>query len=181
MRTRFVGGLLTAVLLAGVIAGCSDDSEGADGTTTSTSATPVVDGDATSTTSAPSTTESDRPVLEDGKHFGYLISFEVDEGVATGEFDLAQLYTGDQAITEAAKDGHELDNTDYYIRNQNARLRSFELTPDAELLIIIQDNCCEPVPSTRADYAARTPPFIWPVYLTVEDGKVTKVEEEFFA
>ncbi len=175
MWRGLVLGLVAAVALS---AGCgSDDPEVA--STSSTTDAPTTT--ASTTTLAPTSTTAVEPVgdvLPDGTHFGYLTELNINDTTATGLFDLAQLFTGDDAVAAAAEDGVELD-TDYYIRNVNPKLRAIEVDPRAEVSDIDYDACCEPQSTNIADFAAGLEPPT-PVKLTVEDGIVTVVEELYF-
>lgn len=193
MRTRVVGragqigaGLVVVALLAAC--GDSEPSASPDLGSSSSSTTSSTIG-ATSSTTAPSghTTipideASKGDTLPDGTVFGYITTLQVNDTTVTGEFDLAELLTGDAAVTAATADGQEADN-DYYIRNNSQKVRAITVDPDAEVLDIDYDSCCDPFVTNIAAFVAdrddanevRTP-----VYLTTTDGVVTRVEEVFF-
>jgi hypothetical protein len=73
-------------------------------------------------------------VLADGRHPVFLKT--VDPTQRTITFDLIQLYTGDDATREPAKDHQEspLPN-DYYIRNVNPKLRTLPVRADAVITV----------------------------------------------
>ena len=62
--------------------------------------------------------------LADGKHFAYLKAFSVDHQTLT--VDVVQFLTGAAAEKAAQEDGQEA--FDYYVRNQNERLRTLSVT-----------------------------------------------------
>jgi len=64
--------------------------------------------------------------LWDGPWYGYIGGSDV----GTLEFDLACFFTGDRARAEAALDGVSLTGS-HYVRNQNLRLKTLPIHPDA--------------------------------------------------
>jgi hypothetical protein len=197
MRARVVErvGLIGVALLVVLLAACGDDAKTATGPDAGSSSTTSTPSSSTSSTEARTTTapSSDGTIpideaskgdtLPDGKVFGYITTLQVNDTTVTGEFDLAELLTGDAAVAAAQADGQEADN-DYYIRNNNKKERAITVDPDAEVLDIdYQDSCCDPFVTNIAAFVAdrddasevRTP-----VYLTTTDGIVTRVEEVFF-
>ncbi len=197
--------LLVASVLALLVGACSDDDDpaanatttaaAADGATTTAGdggdgggATTTIGADTTAssvddpteaTAIAPPDTEPASDALEDGENFGYITELTVAGDTATGQFDLAQLLTGEEAIAAAEEDGAEAPN-DYYIRNLNPRLRPIELGPDVSFNVILDgDGCCDPVGTTLEEFAANVGPDV-PVLLTVVDGVITGADEVFF-
>jgi hypothetical protein len=187
-----VGAVLALVTL---LAACGDDAGSAKGPDSGSSTSPS----SSSSTSVPrAVTSSTGPLsivtipigaasagatLPDGTVFGYITTLQVNDTTVTGEFDLAELLTGDAAVAAAQADGQVADN-DYYIRNNSKKLRAITVDPDAAVLDIdYQNDCCEPKPTDIATFVAdrdaahetRTA-----VYLTTTDGAVTRVAEQFF-
>jgi hypothetical protein len=80
------------------------------------------------------------PELEDGRHFGYLESIDLETPVSTVVFDLAYLLTGEEANQAAAENGYPtpVDN-DYYIVNDNPRLRTLLVSPDIRIRLVDWD------------------------------------------
>jgi predicted MPP superfamily phosphohydrolase len=73
-------------------------------------------------------------VLADGRHPVILKS--IDPSRRTVTFDLIQMYWGDEATREAAKDHQESPPpNDYYIRNVNPKLRTLPVRADAPITI----------------------------------------------
>jgi hypothetical protein len=63
---------------------------------------------------------------------------------ATLTFDLAEFLTGEAAAQAAAEHGDESPPpNDYYIVNDNPKLRTMPIAPDATIQAIDWTNCCE--------------------------------------
>ena len=153
-----------------VTAGATTTIGQGDGGTTTT-----VDGPSSTPTSSPAGVSED---IEDGRHFGYFESVTIGDVTATGEFDLALFFTGQAAIDAAAEDGIDDYDLDYYIRNENDRLRTLVLDPHAEVTVIDYDNCCDAVDSNVPSFAVEITPERG-CWVTVTNGIVTKIEEQF--
>jgi hypothetical protein len=192
MRARTTATVAAAALAAVLLAACGDDDDSSDETTTTTTSTissTVVDAtddgatdgsaDGGDDADTSSTTEPAGDDLADGEHFGYLVEFEVGDAGAAGQFDLAQLLTGQEAIDAAAADSVELDG-DFYISNVNPKLRFIAVAPTAKSSVIGEGAaCCEPLPTTLDDFFTDFDPPV-PVILTVQDGIVTEIAEQYF-
>jgi hypothetical protein len=187
--------IVVAVALLVALAACAEDEPapaGATGTTTPTGPTATV----TETPSESPVSESPPPEtgdeLEDGRNFGYVTSVDVAD--ATIEFDLALFYTGDEANEVAGERGDETPvPNDYYIVNDNPKLRTVPLSPDLEITLIDWNRCCDETFSpTLEDFAAaiasddpvtidgrltygRSSQY----WLTVQDGSVVAIEEQY--
>jgi hypothetical protein len=155
---RIVGVVLAAAMLL-VPLGCSDDSDTtttAAPTTTVSEAptTTVTEGPTTTaeetTTSAPTTTEgstttttealsSAETLLPDGtiKGMGYIDAVWEDGGVRYLSIDYVEFLSGEEAIQAAIEAGYiqpgeDLPN-DYFIRNENPKLREFTVSPSVAI------------------------------------------------
>jgi hypothetical protein len=131
---------------------------------------------------------SESPVLEDGHHFVYVRrASHPDTGPVTVRFDLAYFYTGERAEQEAAERGDEVAN-DYYIVNDNPRLRTLPLADDVEVKYVLASQCCELQPwdidpwleaiglsTNPSDYPGRNVPW----WFTVEGGQITRIEQQY--
>ena len=201
MRARaVVASVVWAGLVVAPLAGCGDDDdEGAAPTTTAAPAT-------TSSTAAASTTSSTagggsttappataggateepselgdsddtgRSELEDGRHFGFWETFEIGDTIAYGEFDLAQLLTGAAAEAAAAERGDEVNN-DYYIVNDNPRLRTLIAEGDT-VVRVLEGGTPDLMDTNVADFAVERSPEAG-FWVTIEDGIVTEIEQQF--
>ena len=147
-------------------------------------------------TDAPSTTATptDAP-LPDGRSFGFIRS--VDARARTISFDLAEFLEGDEADEAYREDsglsGDEEVENDYYVRNQNPRLRTLEVAEDAKIRVV--GDPPDTVEGSWDDFAAafssdEIQPFnddgsasyrgangrYW---ITVADGSVVSIEEQY--
>ncbi len=116
--------------------------------------------------------------LPDGVWYGFVDSTAAD----SLEFDLACWFTGDAAATAAAEDGEESPPpNDYYVRNANDLLRTVDVAAGAEASWL--PNPGSPAEETigYADWvtARADRPFQPGVWLTVEDGGVVLIEEQY--
>ena len=145
------------------------------------------------TTTSPATTEPAPPTpkaeLEDGRHFGYIK--RVDFQTSTVVFDLAYLLKGEQANQAAAAHGYEtpVDN-DYFIVNDNPRLRTFTMSPHVQILLLNWTRCCNTFfQANRRHFEAsfKIKHFTGSNYqgtygsywLTIEDGAVVRIQNQY--
>ena len=138
---------------------------------------------------APSSAEA---ALEDGRHFGYVRAVDADARII--EFDLAYFLSGkeaDRAYQEATGNTDHVPN-DYFIVNDNPMLRTLALAPDARLRLLDWNHCCETffegdlglfaeaigeqTDVTDGDLIYRGQSQWW---ITVENGLVTEIEEQY--
>jgi hypothetical protein len=182
---------LLSVTAGALIALSSDDRAESPGVTPSDSPT---DEPSVEPTESPEPSESEAPepsespVLEDGHHFVYVRrASHPDTGQITIRFDLAYFYTGEQAEQEAAERGDEVVN-DYYIVNDNPRLRTLPLADEVEVQYVLDSQCCELQPwdidswleaiglsTNPSDYPGTNVPW----WFTVEAGQITKIEQQW--
>jgi hypothetical protein len=140
-------------------------------------------------TRAPTTsggaTGSEPAVLADGRHPVYLKT--VDPGSRKVTFDLIQLYFGDDAAREAAKDHQESPPpNDYYIRNVNPRLRTLPVRSEATITVntlaagytgsaIKNVSVSLPRLEKLLDVTGSSPPF----WITVHHDQIVKIAEQY--
>jgi hypothetical protein len=129
--------------------------------------------------------------LEDGRHFGYVRSVDVD--AHTIEFDLAYFLSGEEANAayQAAGGTGPVPN-DHFVVNDNPKLRTLPLAPDVRLRLLDWNRCCETffdgdlslfaqaiaqqADVTDGDLVYRGQSQWW---ITVENGVVTEIEEQY--
>ncbi len=182
--------IATALLVAGIaVAGCarSQPDQGATPTSVRPPAT------AAPTTNAPTTrspvtvggtTRREPVVLVDGRHPATIKAVDADRRTIT--IDVIQLYFGEQAAIEAAKDHQESPPpNDTYIRNVNPRLRTLPVRRDA----IITCNTLTAGYTGSATKNIQVP--LWrlaivlprggagPFWITVRHGQVTRIAEQY--
>ena len=130
--------------------------------------------------------------LGDDRYFGYVRS--VDVGSGTIGFDLAYWLSGEeanQAYREATGDTGPVPN-DHFVVNDNPMLRTLTLAPDVRLRLLDWNRCCETffdgdlslfaqaireqvdVPDGDLIYRGQSQ---W--WITVENGMVTRIEEQY--
>ena len=130
-------------------------------------------------------------LLEDGRHFGYVRSVDVDARMI--EFDLAYFLSGEEANAayQAAGGSGPVPN-DHFVVNDNPKLRTLPLAPEVRLRLLDWNHCCETffdgdlalfakAIGARADVADgdliyRGQSQWW---ITVENGVVTEIEEQY--
>lgn len=193
---RRSGALL--VVLA-MLAACSDD--GAEDTTTTTSQAPSATSQPDTTTTAervasttaapPTTATTSDPfaaegsgctpgpgALPDGEWYGGVREFD-DERLG---FDLACFYIGDAATAAAAEDGEESPPpNDYYVRNENEQVRELTVGADTPVIWYPSGDPNDQVDGTYAEWIAylATRESYLAVWMTIEDGSVTTIEEQW--
>jgi hypothetical protein len=175
-RLRQLTAALLTLLAAAALGGCGGSEQPGGGGTTATTATPAP------TVRVPTTSEP--VVLADGRHPVYLKTVDPDRQTIT--FDLIQFFTGDAATKAAAEDGKESPPpNDYYIRNVNPRLRTLPVAADAPITVNVlaaqsTGSATKDVSVTLAKLASYFPnsgkPPFW---ITVEQGRVTRIAEQY--
>ncbi|HJS26257.1 MAG TPA: hypothetical protein VJ913_03915 [Actinomycetota bacterium] len=189
--------ILPALLLTLALAACASDDPtvGTTGGTAPSDPTGVTAPTGATGTTAPTgaTGETGTPPaeLEDGEHFGFVE--EVDPSGGSLVFDLAYFLTGEAANEAAAERGDEVPvPNDYYIVNDNDRLRTLTLADGVELSLLDWNNCCDERFDGDLETFARaieegmveSDGFVYqgslsPYWLTVEDGEIVRIEEQY--
>jgi hypothetical protein len=191
---RYVVLALPAVAAAVLLTACGGES----GPSSAGAAPSVVESTTTSSGSPPTTTLATTdstpptPMLEDGRYFGYIKALDFGPSAAMLTFDLAYLLTGDEANEEAARRGYPtpVDNN-YFIVNDNPKLRTLTLADDAKLHLLDWKQCCDTffdgdlgrfaASFERTKYPAGNYKGTFSAYeLTVENGLVVRIDEHFF-
>jgi hypothetical protein len=173
--------VLAALLIVG-LSGCGSGGSSSGGGAASpaaTTAAPAQPGGA----AAPATRrQAEAVVLADGRH--PVIIKQVNLSEATVTFDLIQMYWGDEATREAAKDHQESPPpNDYYIRNVNPRLRTMPVAAGARLTVTAQTagqaggNAAGAVPADLPTIAAKGRNHIF--WATVQGGRIRRLEEQY--
>lgn len=127
------------------------------------------------------------PALEDGRHFVFVKKLHGTPPDATMTFDLAYLLTGDAANQAAAEHGDETPvPNDYYIVNDNPRLRTMPVSPTVSIQAVDWSSCCEPTSVPYTDWASSlshpTDALLGtqvPYWITVTGGEIVTIEEQY--
>ena len=207
--------LVSGVLVVGGCGG-DDTADGADPTTTaaakptsttsaptttSSISTTVADGGAGSTTTAAvgvTTTAggsdaASADAVPDGTSFGYVTAINI--GGSTVTIDIAELLTGDAAVTAAIEDGAlepgetSIDN-DYYVRNKNPKLRTVTVGPTAPVNVLSSpgspdlesgnlQKLAEALTAVPVGDPAEGGPRL-PVQIVARGGLISRIDEVFF-
>jgi hypothetical protein len=191
-RRVLIGGAVAVLAVAAMTVAVLAAGDGGDGQTATATTAPsdVTEPDVTQppVTEPPGTTAppAANPVLEDGRHAAFLTGLDV-EG-RTMELDVVQFLMGQEA-TDAYHEDHPEDPdappNDYYIVNDNPRLRTLAVAADAPITVL---DAIRPVSVSWTDLPARLAgnPLpgddrLWynPFWLTVEDGVIVAIEEQY--
>ena len=129
----------------------------------------------------PSSPASTKPPISDGRHFGYIRAVDISASPGTIGFDEAQSLVGEAAHEAAAAHGDEVPvPNDVYVVNDDESVVILPLADDADFLLLGPDYaCCEGVPSTREDLASAHIDRAWGYWVTLENGKVAQIEEQW--
>jgi hypothetical protein len=140
-----------------------------------------------STISSPSPSASASPVLADGRSFIFVKKVSTGGGGSV-RFDLAYFLTGKAASDAAKAHGDEYPPpNDYYIVNDNPRLRTLAVSSDVVVHAYDWNHCCDAYSTISfSDWAAhvKSPSLQWhgtnsPWWIVVKGGVVVKIEEQF--
>jgi hypothetical protein len=117
--------------------------------------------------------------LTHGRWFGFVDQADAD----TVDFDLACWFTGTAAAAAASEDGEESPPpNDYHIRNDKDQVRTLDVDPSTDVTWL--PNPGDPATAETIGYdawVAEQPgrDFSPGVWLTVEDGAITGIEEQY--
>jgi len=183
---------LVAALLLGA-AGCAQHPAPASAGISSQSAPAGVDAtgaDSPSPAATPSPTPS--AALPDGRSPAYLTSIDVSGRTVT--FDLIEFLTGDAAKKAWMKanpgSGEDGPPNDYFIVNDNPKLRTLPVSASVQITVV---DLSGPGVQTKPIAFAAAPAYFagikpdtsdhrlaWnPFWLTVQNGQIVKMEEQF--
>lgn len=154
-----------------------------DPTTTTTSSTPSTTGQPPTDTNDLASRSGCKPgsetTLPDGEWYGYIVDLNASEI----EFDLACWFSGDAAVRAADEDGDESPPpNDYYVRNESEAVRSLGVDSVTEVEYLA--NGGDPNTVTTTSYEDwhvewEISDFVPGYWLTIEDGKVTRISQQY--
>jgi hypothetical protein len=122
--------------------------------------------------------------IEDGRHFVFVK--RTKDGSVT--FDLAYLLTGKDAAQAAEEAGQELPvPNDYFIVNDNPKLRTVPVADGAKIMVYDWSTCCDTYTNMSFDdfagyIGSPTDDFhgtLSPYWLRVQGGQIVKIEEQY--
>jgi hypothetical protein len=133
------------------------------------------------------------PLIEDGRNFAFVKSLDLSADPDTVTYDLAYMLTGEAANQAAKKHGDEVPPpNDYYIVNDNPKLRTVPLSPDVRLVFIEWSHCCDETFEASLEAFARAldegemtidghvyKGRLSPYWLLARDGEVVRIEEQY--
>jgi len=125
---------------------------------------------------------SPAPELQDGRHFGLVRSIDVQTSPGTIVFDLAVQLTGEAANRVAAMRGDEVPvPNDVYKVNDDPMVHTLALSPGVEIRLVNWDDCCGTVTADPEAFKAsfRGSNNYWGFWVTLEDGFVVKITEQY--
>jgi hypothetical protein len=119
--------------------------------------------------------------LADGRHLAALTGAWVAPGEVT--FDVVQLLVGEAAAVAAREDGVD-EGLDFYVRNQNPRLRTLPVADDVAVTRVDcgAGPCAEGAATTYDELTRavdRAPGRAGLHWLTVEGGEVVRIDEQY--
>lgn len=185
--SRRRSGLLAILLLAVVAVACTDDSSTvAGGSETPSASEPATSSPSSDASGSGSPTPPPPPPseIEDGRHFVFV---KKTSGAAV-TFDLAYLLTGKEAEAAAEEAGDEVPvPNDYYIVNDNPKLRTVDVADGVNVRVYDWSVCCEDFTTISFDdfagyVADPTDDFhgtLSPYWLRVQGGEIVKIEEQY--
>lgn len=186
----FGGGVVLANLGGNETAGPSPTAASSAIPSTQSPLPPASASATASPSASPTASASASPsVLPDGRSFVYAKKVEGgEEGPLLLTFDLAYLYTGDQATQQAAAHGDPEPTDGYYIVNDNPKLRTIPLAGGVQVRFIPMSACCELQPGDISAWADAVNGTVMSDYsgangawwITVTGGEVVKIEEQYF-
>jgi hypothetical protein len=174
---------VAALVLSLAAAACSGGSSTVAGGSPSGSGEPTSSQSPEPTASGSGAPAPD-PVIEDGRHFVFVKKAKGDSVT----FDLAFLLTGKDAEEAAAEAGEEVPvPNEYFIVNDNPKLRTLPVADGARVLVYDWLACCDdytPITVEEFDGYIATPTdqfhgTLSPYWLRVEGGQVVKIEEQY--
>jgi hypothetical protein len=128
--------------------------------------------------------------VEDGRHFGFIRSVD-STSPKTISFDLAYRLDGEAANQAAAERGYPTPvENDYFVVNDNPKLRTVPLSLDVEILLVDWNRCCDDFVTVdpesfqasfgHPEYSSLHPQGEFSQYwVTVAGGTVVKIEEQY--
>jgi hypothetical protein len=128
------------------------------------------------------------PPLGDGRHFGRLYAVGAAQEPPRLIIDIQQWFTDQAAVDAAIEDGITVDPgiNGYYIRNESPRWRTVEVAPGTQVMLTISPYGTIEHPGVVSFerfstlFTSDDMPLQWfPYWITVRDGKIVEIEEQY--
>ncbi len=181
--------LAVAAVLLPAVAACGPRASSGTGDTSPSPQAGLSNVDTSPSAATPSPSTS--PILADGRSPVYLTGIDVSGRSVT--FDLIEFLTGDAAKKAWQKDnpgsGQDGPDNDYYIVNDNPKLRTLPVA--ATVSVNVLDMTSGAGTDTKQISFADLPAYLAelkpddrrlsynPFWLTVQNGQIVKIEEQF--
>ena len=170
--------LTAAVIATGSYLALSTNSHRAAAPAAPVAAVPPANPPTKAPTGAGGATTSEPAVLADGRHPVLLKAIDPGRGMVT--FDLVQFFRDEEATREAAKDHQESPPpNDYYMRNVNPRLRTLPVGAGASITANQLAGSNQSIPVTLAKLSSLTRAGSGVFWITVRDGQIVQVAEQW--
>jgi hypothetical protein len=190
--------LVPVALAATLVAACANG--GSTGGSDASSAATTAGGSAPSTPASPTASVSETPeattspLIEDGRNFAFVKKVDTSSDPMTVTYDLAYFLTGDEAARAAKDHGDESPPpNDYYVVNDNPKLRTVALAPDARLVLLDWTACCDDTFAGSLEDFARAinrgreitvdgaiyKGGMSPYWLVARGGTIVRIEEQY--
>ena len=159
------------------VAGPAANLPGAAGTPAAQGTAARQQGQATPARPAPAA----RPVLADGSYDGYVRG--VDTARRTVTVDLVQVFQGEAAAKAAAQDGQAGWVADWWVRNQNPRLRTLPVAAALQVRFFRTCDGAGTGPTALGEVGQRAARYqrLFYYHFTVAHGAVQRMEERLTA
>jgi uncharacterized membrane protein len=165
----------------GFLLGSAGGDDRTETPTPSVSASGPAPGGSPTAEPSPSPTPTPSPALADGRHFAFIVEI-ADDGTTMLTFDLAYFLTGEEAAQAAADHGDESPPpNDYYIVNDNPRLRTMPVADDPVVLLLDGGSALlveSDLPGLQARLEEQGA-FQNGSWLTITAGVIVQVEEQY--
>lgn len=124
------------------------------------------------------------------KQMGYITKAYTSGTKQYITIDYIEFYMGKEAIEKALADkagvlekdedtGQYYIPNDYYIRNNNSKLRTFELASGCTIKLVNYDNISEPIDTKFADFINKVKEYKRLSNIVIVNNKITSIEEYF--
>lgn len=157
-------------------------------TTTTTTATTTTKTTTTKTTTTKTTTTAG----ESGQYLGFVRGTKAATGNNGGTIiiDYVEMYSGDEAIKKALEDDSDVVETDehgkkyipndYYIRNNNPRLRVYDLTRNCKIQMVNMDGASDHLTTvTFKKFVSMNEDYQRLMHITLKNGMITAMKEQY--